>query len=79
MRDLENIAAILDQEVTCARDRVTEARRTVDDITLVPHTDGQRKLANATAELNTAREALERLLDRSAAFAFRGVVPEDLE
>jgi hypothetical protein len=76
MHDHVEIAAILNEEARCGR--TTKSWTIFTEVPgMLPH-DGQFRFASATTELGQARKALERALDRSTAFTFRGVVPEDL-
>lgn len=80
----EDISDILNREVSSAQARLADARGTVDAIIteapgMLPHPDGLHRLTNAIKEHNKAREVLARALERSTAFTFHGVVPDDLK
>jgi hypothetical protein len=80
----EEISATLNLDVHWARARVAEALRDIDATIadmpgVLPDPDFLHRPTSAISELTYARAALKRALDRSTAFTFHGIVPEDLK
>jgi hypothetical protein len=78
------ITEILNREVNDANLRLREAHRAVDAIIsetpgILPHPDGQYRIQNAIRHQASAREALQRAVNRNCDFTLNGIVPGDLE